>query len=334
MAAEIQGSSWSTLPTCWTSGSCIISATSHRRVPMVRLELGESEVFVDRILLREWRLGHWPEKSGKVGKSLEKVWKSLENWRLSGLKLAYLQPCPADSTHPQSHRFWICWINTDPSLMVGSSAMRLNSSWQIWASQITHNLHGPKNAQSGLVTGWAQLRGSMAPGLGNHICHSSQCDVPACSSQPLQAYPAESSEWTLDRNVPADRWLHEMIDRAKPIAYPSACALECRWLHRSSKPELARTLVLRGLWWSTLAPTCPNNFEENLLRLQHVLHLHFLFLHRKILNSPGLKNCEKLLLTSSAVENPPDPPLIPMIPSFAAPLGSKILRISQFFSTP
>jgi hypothetical protein len=47
----------------------------------VRLELGESEVFVDRILLREWRLGHWPEKSGKVGKSREKsgkVWKSLE----------------------------------------------------------------------------------------------------------------------------------------------------------------------------------------------------------------------------------------------------------------
>ena len=78
MAAEIQGSSWSTLPTCWTSGSCIISATSHRRVPMVRLELGESEVFVDRILLREWRLGHWPEKSGKVGKSLEKSGKSLE----------------------------------------------------------------------------------------------------------------------------------------------------------------------------------------------------------------------------------------------------------------
>ena len=104
-----------------------------------------------------WKVWKSREKSGKVGKSREsreksgkvwkksgKVWKSLENWRLSGLKLAYLQPCPADSTHPQSHRFWICWINTDPSLMVGSSAMRLNSSWQIWASQITHNLHGPK----------------------------------------------------------------------------------------------------------------------------------------------------------------------------------------------
>ena len=78
MAAEIQGSSWSTLPTCWTSGSCIISAISSW-VPLVRLELGESEVFVDRILLREWRLGHWPEKSGKVGKSREKsgkVWKT------------------------------------------------------------------------------------------------------------------------------------------------------------------------------------------------------------------------------------------------------------------
>ena len=83
MAAEIQGSSWSTLPICWTSGSCIISATSSW-VPLVRLQLGESEVFVDRILLREWRLGHWPEKSGKVGKSREKsgkvgkVGKSLE----------------------------------------------------------------------------------------------------------------------------------------------------------------------------------------------------------------------------------------------------------------
>jgi hypothetical protein len=70
------------------------------------------------------------------------------------------------------------------------------------------------------------------------------------------------------------------------------------------------------------------------LRLQHVLHLHFLFLHRKILNSPGWRKTATLLLTSSAVENPPDPPLIPMIPSFAAPFGSKISRISQFFSTP
>ena len=70
------------------------------------------------------------------------------------------------------------------------------------------------------------------------------------------------------------------------------------------------------------ASTTSKKISWDLLRLQHVLHLHFLFLHRKILNSPR-KNCSG--------ESPRFPIGFRGFSSFAAPCGSKISRIPQFF---
>ena len=112
-------------------------------------------------------------------------------------------------------------------------------------------------------------------------------------------------------DLPTIFWLlYPWNDGAKPVACPSACALECRLWHRSSTPELARTSVfLGGCGGAAPGP----NFDEQISRgfSMFSTFTSFSFIGR-----------------SSRCKIQP----ISMIPSFAAPFGSRIFRFFGLLS--
>ena len=122
-----------------------------------------------------WKVWKSREKSGKVGKSLEKsgkVWKTggLVDWSWRTFNPVQLIPHihrATDFEYVESTLIQASWLDHP------------QWGWTHPGKSELPRLHTTFMAQSGLVTGWAQLMGSMAPGLGNH---SSQSLPMWCSS--------------------------------------------------------------------------------------------------------------------------------------------------------